>query len=539
MVTTRYRLHRHVFGALALCLFVLAPWSAAHSGGIRGTVRDAATGDPIGALDLDLFDSDFKSVTGFGDDSDPGLNDVTASDGTYDLAPLPAGDYYLRVDPTAAQGYVSQYAPGVFLRSQAVPIHVIDDPVTVDFYMERGGMVSGKMIDSVTGQPVADVDVDVYAWDQSFVSNVNARSDANGDYVIGPLPSGYFFLKADTALEAMYVSQFYSGAEFITESQPVYVADTNGVTNVNFQLVLGGNLAGLTQDGVTFEALAGVDIDILDLNQKVIKTVNGKSDETGFFELGTLAPGQYYVRADMKASNPYVDTWYGNVAHIEDASLVNITAGTVTSPVVIQVIPGGWISGTVRLSSGTPLADVDMDIYTGTGEFLPELNARTDANGNYTFGPLVVGDFIVRADPRGVYDLRPMYTGGTNLIANAEPVAVVAGVDASNTDFIYLVSGDTESDREGSELAGASPNPFNPRTTISFRLSESQHVRLTIHDVRGRLVAVLADGTMPAGAHRFVWDGLTDHGVRSATGVHFMQLQTADRTERKKLVLLK
>jgi hypothetical protein len=540
MVTTRYRLRTHLSGALALCLSFLVPGSAAHAGGIRGTVRDAVTGDVLANIDLDLFDSDFKSVTGFGDGSDPRLDDHTASDGSYTLEPLPAGDYYLQADPTTVQGYVSQYFPGAFLRSQATAIHVNDAGlVTVDFDLNRGGMISGRMLDSVTGGPVADVDLDIYAWDQSFVSTVNARSDANGDYEIGPLPSGDFYLEADTALEAMYVAQFYAGAETLEESQAVNVSDANGIGNVDFQLVQGGNLAGLTQDAVTFYALPGVDIDILDLNQKVVKSVNGKSDDEGIFHLGTLPPGQYYLRADMKAYDPYVDTWYGNVWTIESATLVDVTAGTVTSPLMIQVIPGGWISGTVQLSSGAPLVGVDMDVYTGTGEFLPKLNASTDANGSFQLGPMPVGDYIVRADPRGVYDLRPMYTGGASLIANATPVAVDVGIDLTGTDFVYPVSADTRPDRENSDLAGASPNPFNPRTTISFRLSERQRVRLTIHDVRGRLVAVLADGTMLAGTHRFVWDGLTDDGVRSATGVHFMQLQTPDRTERKKLVLLK
>ena len=40
----------------------------------------------------------------------------------------------------------------------------------------------------------------------------------------------------------------------------------------------------------------------------------------------------------------------------------------------------------------------------------------------------------------------------------------------------------------------AAPNPFNPRTTLTFSLRTAASCRLTVHDLRGRLVATLVDG---------------------------------------------
>ncbi len=538
MPTHSYRTRLRIAGALALGLLLSVPVSAAHAGAIRGTVRDAVTGQPLDNIDLDLFDSAFKSVSGIGDDSGTTFDDRTAADGSYSLEPLPAGEYYVRADPSIAQGYVGLYFPGEFLSADAITVQVHENgETTVDFFLHRGGTISGRMLDSVTGDPVPDVDLDVYAWDESFVGTINGKSDANGDYEIGPFPTGNFYLSADTDIDAMYVPQYYGGAATLEESQPVNVPDPNNVANVDFQLVRGGNLRGLVQDAVTYYALAGIDLDIFDANQQFVSRVNGKTEENGFFHLGTLPAGQYYLKADPRGSDPYLDTWYGDVQDIESATLVTVNAGEVTSSLIIAVAPGGWISGTVKKSSGEPLVDVDMDVFSMTGELLP-YNASTDENGFYQFPTMPVGDVIVRADPRGVYELRPKYSGGASQIAEASSVSVVAG-DNTQTDIVYYVSAHRERNRGDHALFEASPNPFNPRTTVSFRLAEPQNVRLTIHDVRGRVVAVLADGPLGAGAHRIVWDGMTSAGVPSATGVHFMQLQTPDRIEKRKLILLK
>jgi len=50
------------------------------------------------------------------------------------------------------------------------------------------------------------------------------------------------------------------------------------------------------------------------------------------------------------------------------------------------------------------------------------------------------------------------------------------------------------------------PNPFNPATELSFRLPTAGYARLLVHDSRGRLVAVLQEGRMPAGQHHFTWN---------------------------------
>jgi len=55
-------------------------------------------------------------------------------------------------------------------------------------------------------------------------------------------------------------------------------------------------------------------------------------------------------------------------------------------------------------------------------------------------------------------------------------------------------------------LLPASPNPFNPSTSLTFTLPAAARVRLAVFDIQGRQVATLVDGFRDAGVHEVYWD---------------------------------
>ncbi len=89
------------------------------------------------------------------------------------------------------------------------------------------------------------------------------------------------------------------------------------------------------------------------------------------------------------------------------------------------------------------------------------------------------------------------------------------------------------------DLAQNAPNPFNPRTEIKFSLEQAGAANLSVFDMRGRLVKTLIDGQLPAGANQVVWDGTTNEGSPVATGMYFYQLQTDNKTLKKRMMLIK
>ena len=93
--------------------------------------------------------------------------------------------------------------------------------------------------------------------------------------------------------------------------------------------------------------------------------------------------------------------------------------------------------------------------------------------------------------------------------------------------------------RGGLALAGA-PNPFNPRTVITYALPGAAAVRLSVYDMAGRLVRVLADGAArDAGRQETTWDGVGDDGRAAAAGVYVVTVEAAGLRESIKLTLAK
>ena len=78
------------------------------------------------------------------------------------------------------------------------------------------------------------------------------------------------------------------------------------------------------------------------------------------------------------------------------------------------------------------------------------------------------------------------------------------------------------------------PNPFNPETIITYALPSPREVSLIIYDIRGRNVAQLVNGLMPAGYHSAVWDA-----SRFSSGIYFYRIQAGDFVQTRKMVLLK
>lgn len=63
------------------------------------------------------------------------------------------------------------------------------------------------------------------------------------------------------------------------------------------------------------------------------------------------------------------------------------------------------------------------------------------------------------------------------------------------------------------------PNPFRERTRIAYELPQAARVRLSVYDLLGREVALLADGEQGAGHHEAQWSAGT-----SASGVYLCRL---------------
>ncbi|MBK7141839.1 MAG: T9SS type A sorting domain-containing protein [bacterium] len=142
----------------------------------------------------------------------------------------------------------------------------------------------------------------------------------------------------------------------------------------------------------------------------------------------------------------------------------------------------------------------------------------------YFYGPLVPRDFLILPDRQSGFSV----FGG-----------------AGDSTYYYVLDIMTDVDDDLPPLPSAFtlsqnyPNPFNASTEICFSLERAADVTLTVHNLLGQGVKTLVDGRTSAGEHRVTWDGTDDSGESCATGVYLYRLQTEDRSESRKMLLLK
>jgi len=88
-------------------------------------------------------------------------------------------------------------------------------------------------------------------------------------------------------------------------------------------------------------------------------------------------------------------------------------------------------------------------------------------------------------------------------------------------------------------LSQNSPNPFHPRTSITYALGTPAEVRLEVFTVDGRRVRTLTSAFQGVGTKTVTWDGRDADGRMVASGVYFYRLRAGGRTFTRKMNLLR
>ena len=78
------------------------------------------------------------------------------------------------------------------------------------------------------------------------------------------------------------------------------------------------------------------------------------------------------------------------------------------------------------------------------------------------------------------------------------------------------------------------PNPFNPVTNIQFSLQNDAKVKLSIFNTKGELVVDLKNEKLKKGSHSVSFDA-----TKLNSGIYFYTLKVNDRSESKKMILVK
>jgi hypothetical protein len=151
--------------------------------------------------------------------------------------------------------------------------------------------------------------------------------------------------------------------------------------------------------------------------------------------------------------------------------------------------------------------------------------AQNYAVGCFTTGITASSPF---ANPLG-------YVEGTN-VAGLTPVSLYEAQLADRLASVTLVENEGTAGvlPQEATLDANYPNPFNPYTTIRFRIPSAGNISLRIFDQLGKEMATLVDGLRPAGLYEVRWDA-----SHCSSGVYICCLQTSGQLITRKLLLLK
>jgi len=242
-----------------------------------------------------------------------------------------------------------------------------------------------------------------------------------------------------------------------------------------------------------------------------------------------------------------IETWDSYIV-VEDCAIQNCTRGMSMQYGGAPRLNGNLITAN---QTGVAVSDSSAPFLSGNtfdgnsfaaissgGSVGPEIGRTlSDANDFINMGLIYVlntGTATVDADYNWWGDVCPEETWFSGA------VDYVPWTDESHTEIYMGCTGIPDGDASKPLASYNYPNPFNPSTTIQYRVPDrGGQVRLRIYDLRGRLVRTLVSEPKRGGDYLAVWHGRDDTGREMGSGVYFYRLEIGRETFQRKMVMLK
>ncbi|HTY38763.1 MAG TPA: T9SS type A sorting domain-containing protein [Bacteroidota bacterium] len=148
-------------------------------------------------------------------------------------------------------------------------------------------------------------------------------------------------------------------------------------------------------------------------------------------------------------------------------------------------------------------------------------------------GSGTIGSFSYSQGEQGVTSARVFLSNVVLCTAEAQKL------QASSVDLQWDTNSRAVAGQQAFALEPNYPNPFNPSTTISYRLDKPSTVHLAVYDITGRVVETLVDMSQQEGRYSVRWNAGERPSARVASGMYFARLQVGDQVQVQKMILAK
>jgi hypothetical protein len=198
---------------------------------------------------------------------------------------------------------------------------------------------------------------------------------------------------------------------------------------------------------------------------------------------------------------------------------------------------------TVRLGSGKPQTCVQIEPVSGSFDVnVVDLGSIRMALGSVEI-PAIAGKTMIDGDgnQNGVVEitacfskenLRVLFAG----MPTGDYTVALRGDVGANDTFEGTITLHVIND---GSFVRISPNPLNPKATLSFVTSKPGSVRIEMYDVQGRLIrALMNEANTGAGSHHVTIDGHDANGGSLASGIYHIRVRSSSDGEVVKAITI-
>jgi hypothetical protein len=353
-------------------------------GKISGTIINTANSVGISNVTVRIYDANGLLVT----------SPKTGFGGTYiSNTGLPTGVYFARTSNEL--GYLDQLYSGLSCAlscrpSSGTPINVTAGSSTnnINFGLQKGGTISGKVTDAVSHGPIPNVFVNIYDPSGNLVTN--GESDGAGNYVtFDGLPSGKYFAQSSNSQN--YIDALFNGIQCPllcdpTSGTAITVNTAANTANVDFALTKGGTITGKVTDANTSAGLSSVTVSIFDSTGTLVTSAS-TNGAGAYTTTKGLPAGNYFAKSGN--SQGYLNQIYNGITCLLNSCAptsgtpIAVSSGTTTSNINLALPKGGSITGKIiDAGNSQPLSGVTVRILDNSGSFVT--TGTTNGSGIYT-----------------------------------------------------------------------------------------------------------------------------------------------------------
>lgn len=510
---------------------------------ISGRIVSESSAAPIGGVTVSA-----RSLPGFGH-----LGSATSSsDGTYSINVWDVGDLDVQVKTgqhswSSEPRYVHQtwgggdclspeyYAWESCPEGAAISMPAANSATDIDFSLSQGGSVYGRVVDRLSGDPVANAFVELVT---GGLYSYQTNSDSQGRFRLRGLAAASYRAQVDMST---HTSQVFSGLDCGPQGQPCHeIAGTSIIVANGDNIEIGFPVAPIPYINVDLSMSDGGELPSAWRARFMVYLPNGTSFQPNAyhvgesrFSIGPLQPGSYRLAAwfdgaSGRALFDGVNCLTDCTAELDQASsiLMDSAGSSVDVAMVLPAFP--MVSGSVvDAETGAPVAGAPVNLTNSMFSF-SGYGTYTGSDGRFMLSRIEPGTYRVHVQAQGFQaqlypDVPCMQTEmGIEHCTGDQPITVAQSQQVASVDF-SLPRANTIAGRitsGGQPLTGA----FFSTNAIAFhRLDRSRYYGTYLEVDTGTSSYVL-EGVPPSpsllvaslsGFHLQIFDGVdcTDYGL--------------------------